>query len=83
MNADLHADLGLEGKAAIVTGSATGIGAVGVVLNVACGVAKIPMEQGARGVAPFVLVQISLLLLVAFPLALVLVPLGYGHPWFG
>ena len=52
---------------------------VGVVLNVACGVAKIPMEQGARGVAPFVLVQISLLLvLVAFP-QLVLVPLG----WFG
>ena len=50
---------------------------VGVVLNVACGVAKIPMEQGARGVAPFVLVQISLLLLlVAFP-AFILVPLGW------
>ena len=31
-------------------------------------VAKIPMEQGVRGVAPFVLVLISLLLLlVAFP----------------
>ena len=50
---------------------------VGVVLNVACGVARIPMEQGARGVAPFVLVQISLLLLlVAFP-AFILVPLGW------
>ena len=37
------------------------------------------MEQGARGVAPVVLVQSSLLLfLVAFP-PLVLVPLG----WFG
>ena len=48
-------------------------------LGVAAGFAKIPMEQGARGVAPFVLVQISLLLLlVAFP-EFVLVPLG----WFG
>ena len=50
---------------------------VGVVLNVACGVAKIPMEQGARGVAPFVLVQISLLLLLVVVPDFVLVPLSW------
>ena len=50
---------------------------VGVVLNVACGVARIPMEEGARGVAPFVLVQISLLLLLVAMPDFILVPLGW------
>lgn len=50
---------------------------VGVVLNVACGIGGITMEQGSKGVAPFVLMQISLLLLlVAFP-ELVLMPLNW------
>ncbi len=47
---------------------------VGVVLNVACGIGKLNMEQGARGVMPFVLAKITLLLvLVAFP-QLILTP---------
>lgn len=47
---------------------------VGVVLNVACGIGKLSMEQGARGVFPFILAKITLLLLlVAFP-TLVLAP---------
>lgn len=47
---------------------------VGVVLNVACGIGKLGMEQGARGVAPFILANITLLLLlVAFP-ELILTP---------
>jgi tripartite ATP-independent transporter DctM subunit len=47
---------------------------VGVVLNVACGIGKLGMEEGARGVAPFVLANITLLLLlVAFP-ELILTP---------
>ena len=50
---------------------------VGVVLNVACGIGGVTMEQGSKGVAPFVLMQISLLLLlVAFP-QLVLGPLEW------
>lgn len=41
---------------------------VGVVLNVACGIGKLSMIQGSRGVAPFILAKITLLmLLVAFP----------------
>ena len=50
---------------------------VGVVLNVACTVGKIPMEKGAIGVFPFVLANITLLLvLVAFPF-LITVPLAW------
>lgn len=50
---------------------------VGVVLNVACGIGNITMEEGAKGVAPFVLMQIALLLLlVAFP-ELILTPLNW------
>jgi len=47
---------------------------VGVVLNVACGIGKLSIEQGARGVLPFILAKITLLLLlVAFP-ELILTP---------
>lgn len=50
---------------------------VGVVLNVACGIGKISMEQGARGVMPFVLVQMTLLLLLVLVPGLVLGPLAW------
>jgi tripartite ATP-independent transporter DctM subunit len=47
---------------------------VGTVLNVVCGIARIRMEDIVRGVAPFMLAQlIVLLLLILFP-ALVIVP---------
>lgn len=48
---------------------------VGTVLNVVCGIGKIPFETAIRGVAPFVAVYIALLgLFIAFP-QLVTVPL--------
>ncbi len=50
---------------------------VGVVLNVACGIGGISMEQGAKGVAPFVLVQVTLLLLLVAAPQLILVPLEW------
>ena len=47
---------------------------VGVVLNVVCGVAKIPMEDAIRGVIPFLIAETAVLvLLVLFP-AMVMVP---------
>ncbi len=50
---------------------------VGIVLNVVCGVARIPMGSVIRGVMPFLLAQTAvLLLLVAFP-ELVTVPLKW------
>ena len=50
---------------------------VGIVLNVVSGVARIPMGAVIRGVTPFLLAQIAvLLLLVAFP-ELVTVPLKW------
>jgi len=50
---------------------------VGIVLNVVAGVARMPMGAVIRGVAPFLLAQITvLLLLVAFP-ELVTVPLKW------
>ena len=50
---------------------------VGVVLNVACGIGKLSMAQGSRGVAPFILAKITLLfLLVAFP-ELILAPFRF------
>jgi TRAP-type transport system large permease protein len=49
---------------------------VGTVLNVVCGVAKVPMSGVIRGVAPFLVAQmIVLLLLVVFP-QIVLWPLA-------
>jgi tripartite ATP-independent transporter DctM subunit len=52
---------------------------VGVVLNVVCGVSRISMEEIIRGVWPFMIAQlVVLLLMVLFP-ALVTVP----AKWFG
>lgn len=49
---------------------------VGNVLNVVAGVARVPMERVARGVAPFLLAQIVVLaLLIVFP-SLVTAPVG-------
>ena len=50
---------------------------VGTVLNVVCGVGRIPMHDVIRGVWPFLLSQLIVLaLLIAFP-AIVLVPLKF------
>ena len=50
---------------------------VGIVLNVVCGVAKVPMGAVIRGVMPFLVAQIGVLLvLIAFP-ELVTVPLKW------
>jgi tripartite ATP-independent transporter DctM subunit len=52
---------------------------VGTVLNVASGVARVPMEDVIRGVMPFMLAQLAVLaLLVLFP-QLVTVPLALLH----
>jgi TRAP-type C4-dicarboxylate transport system permease large subunit len=48
---------------------------VGTVLNVVCGVAKIPMSGAIRGVMPFMVAQtVVMLLMVIFP-QIVMVPL--------
>ena len=50
---------------------------VGIVLNVVCGVAKVPMGAVIRGVMPFLIAQVGVLLvLIAFP-ELVTVPLKW------
>jgi TRAP-type C4-dicarboxylate transport system permease large subunit len=50
---------------------------VGTVLNVACGVGRISMEDIMRGVWPFLLVEILvLILLILFP-SLITVPLHW------
>ncbi|MFD6439711.1 TRAP transporter large permease [Peribacillus sp. NPDC060186] len=50
---------------------------VGTVLNVMCGISKISMEDLMKGIWPFLLVEIIILiLLIIFP-SLVLVPLGW------
>ncbi|KRF60994.1 L-dehydroascorbate transporter large permease subunit [Bacillus sp. Soil768D1] len=50
---------------------------VGTVLNVMCGISKISMEDIMKGIWPFLLVEvIVLILLILFP-SLVLVPLGW------
>ena len=50
---------------------------VGTVLNVVCGVSRISMEQAFRGVLPFLIAQLTvLLLLILFP-AIVMVPLKW------
>jgi TRAP-type transport system large permease protein len=50
---------------------------VGTVLNVVCGVGRIPMHEVIKGVMPFLLSQIVVMaLLIAFP-ALVMVPLKW------
>lgn len=50
---------------------------VGTVLNVICGISKISMEDLMKGIWPFLLVEvIILILLIIFP-SLVLVPMGW------
>ncbi|MFP3511435.1 TRAP transporter large permease subunit [Peribacillus sp. SIMBA_075] len=50
---------------------------VGTVLNVMCGISKISMEEIMKGIWPFLIVEvIVLILLLLFP-SLVLVPLGW------
>lgn len=50
---------------------------VGIVLNVVCGVARVPMSAVIRGVWPFFIAQtLAMLLLVLFP-QLVMVPLAW------
>jgi TRAP-type transport system large permease protein len=50
---------------------------VGTVLNVVCGISKISMEDIMKGIWPFLLVEVVvLILLILFP-SLVLVPLGW------
>ncbi len=52
---------------------------VGAVLNVVCGVARIRMDDAIKGVMPFMVAQlIVLLLLILFP-ALVTVPAAWFH----
>jgi TRAP-type transport system large permease protein len=52
---------------------------VGTVLNVASGVARVPMHEVIRGVMPFMIAQLAVLfLMVLFP-QLVLVPLSLFH----
>jgi len=50
---------------------------VGTVLNVAAGVGKISMDDIMRGVMPFLIVEVLLLLLLTLFPALVLVPLKW------
>ena len=53
---------------------------VGTVLNVVCGIGRVPMHEVIRGVWPFLLSQLVVLgLLIAFP-AIVLVPLKFLLP---
>lgn len=52
---------------------------VGTVLNTVCGISKVPMETALRGVWPFLLAEMVLIvLLVLFP-ALVTVPASWLH----
>jgi len=50
---------------------------VGIVLNVVCGVARVPMGAVIRGVMPFLLAQTGVMLLLVFVPELVTVPLAW------
>ncbi|PWC39564.1 TRAP transporter large permease subunit [Azospirillum sp. TSO35-2] len=50
---------------------------VGTVLNVVCGVSKVKMEEVVRGVWPFMLVQLVVLLLLTLFPSLVMVPAAW------
>jgi tripartite ATP-independent transporter DctM subunit len=50
---------------------------VGIVLNVVCGVARVPMGAVIRGVMPFLLAQTAVMLLLVFIPELVTVPLAW------
>ena len=50
---------------------------VGIVLNVVCGVARVPMGAVIRGVMPFLLAQTVVLFLLVFLPQWVLAPLAW------
>ncbi|BCH35182.1 dehydroascorbate transporter [Mesorhizobium sp. L-8-10] len=50
---------------------------VGTVLNVVCGVGKVPLEKAVAGVLPFIAVYVALLLLFVLVPELITVPMGW------
>jgi TRAP-type C4-dicarboxylate transport system permease large subunit len=50
---------------------------VGTVLNVVCGVAKVPMDGVIKGVTPFLLAQVAIMFLMTFFPWLVTVPASW------
>jgi tripartite ATP-independent transporter DctM subunit len=50
---------------------------VGTVLNVVCGVARVPMDGVIRGVMPFLLAQVAIMFAMTFFPALVMVPAAW------
>jgi tripartite ATP-independent transporter DctM subunit len=50
---------------------------VGTVLNVACGIARVPMGAVIRGVAPFLIAETAVMFLLIFFPSIVLVPLAW------
>ncbi len=52
---------------------------VGTVLNVVCGVARIPMDGVIRGVTPFLLAQVAIMFAMTLFPALVTVPAAWFH----
>ncbi|WP_062237482.1 TRAP transporter large permease subunit [Fictibacillus sp. FJAT-27399] len=50
---------------------------VGTVLNVVCGISKISMEDIMKGIWPFLLVEVVVLILLIFFPSIVMVPLGW------
>jgi tripartite ATP-independent transporter DctM subunit len=50
---------------------------VGTVLNVVCGVAKVPMDGVIRGVTPFLLAQVAIMFVMTFFPGLVTVPASW------
>jgi len=50
---------------------------VGTVLNVVCGVAKVPMDGVIRGVTPFLLAQVAIMFVMTFFPGLVMIPAAW------
>jgi TRAP-type C4-dicarboxylate transport system permease large subunit len=50
---------------------------VGIVLNVVCGIGRVPMGAVMRGVAPFLFAEAAVMFLPVFFPSLVLVPLAW------
>ena len=53
---------------------------VGNVLNVITGVSKLPFEQAAKGILPYMLMMVALLFAFVFFPSLITVPLGWVQP---
>ena len=53
---------------------------VGNVLNVITGVSKLPFEQAAKGILPYMLMMVALLFAFVFFPSLITVPLGWMQP---